>query len=81
MVRYLYLAPLPIEASPLLRLLYNVAQFLIGQLQVLRQKVCTLLGCEPLKDIQHAATIVESRRCGVKRKSEEGEVVAWMTPY
>lgn len=68
-----YLAPLPIEASPLLRLLDNVAQFLIGQLQVLRQEVGPLLGCEPLKDIQHAATVVESGRCGVREEVRRGE--------
>lgn len=63
-----YLASLPIEASPLLRFLDNVAQFLIGQLQVLRQEVRPLLGCEPLKDVQHATAVVESARCGVRER-------------
>lgn len=67
-----YLAPLPIEASPLLCLLDNVAQLLIGQLQVLRQEVCPLFGCEPLEDIQHATIIVESVRCGVREEVRRG---------
>ncbi len=68
-----YLTPLPIEASPLLRLLDNVAQFLIGQLQVLRQEVRPLLGCEPLKDVQHATVVVESARCGVREEVRRGK--------
>lgn len=40
-----YLAPLPIKASPLLCLLDNVAQFLIGQLHILRKEVHALFGC------------------------------------
>lgn len=68
-----YLAPLPIKASPLLRLLDDVAQFLIGQFQVLRQEVRPLLGCDPLKDIQHTTTIVESGRCGMREEVRRGE--------
>lgn len=67
-----YLAPLPIEASPLLRLLDDVAQLLIGQLQVLRQEVRPLSGCEPLEDVQHATVVVESGRCGVREEVRRG---------
>lgn len=63
-----YLAPLPIKAPPLLCFLDNVAQLLIGQFQVLRQEVGPLLGCEPLKDIQHASTVVESGRYNVRKE-------------
>lgn len=75
-----HLAPLTIEAPPLLGLLHNVVKFLIGQLQVLRQEVRPLFGREPLKDVQHTPVVVESRRCGVRRGSEEGEVTAAVTP-
>lgn len=67
-----YLASLPIKASPLLRLLDNIAQLLIGQLQVLRQEVRPLLGCEPLKDVQHATIVVESGRWGEREEVRRG---------
>lgn len=66
--RHVYLASFPTEASPLLGLLDNVAQLLIGQFQVLRQEVGALLGCEPLKDVQHTTVVVESGRCGVRER-------------
>lgn len=67
-----YLAPLPIEASPLLRLLDDVAQLLVGQLQVLRQEVGPLLGRQPLKDVQHAAIVVESWETWREEKKKWG---------
>ena len=57
-----YLTPLALESSPLLRLLDNVAQLLIGQLQVPRQEVVSLPGTEALKGVQHAAVVMESGR-------------------
>lgn len=65
-----YLAPLAAEASPLLCLLDNVAQLLNGQLQVVRQEVGPVLGREPLEDVQHAAVVVESGRCGAGERRE-----------
>lgn len=65
----LHLAPLPAEASPLLRLPDDVAQLPIGQLQVVRQEVGPVLGREPLEDVQHAAVVVESERCGARERT------------
>lgn len=61
-----YLAPLSIEASPLLCFLDNVAQLLVGQLHILRQEIHPFFGCQPLKDVKHTAIVVKSGRHGVK---------------
>ena len=65
-----YLTPLAVESSPLLRFLDNVAQLLIGQLQVPRQEVVSLPGTEALKGVQHTAVVVESGRRGGKEVKE-----------
>lgn len=77
MVKRVYLASLPIQASPLLCFLHNVAQFLDGHFQVLWKEIIALFGCEPLKDIQHATIIVESVRRGARQEIKCERAATW----
>lgn len=55
-----HLASLSVEAAPLLGILDDVIQFLVGHLQVPKYEVGSLRRVEALEDVQQAALVVES---------------------